>query len=440
MGGAYEDMLRALVGARRFGIRFDLARLRSVLAELAHPEERMGAIVHVGGTNGKGSTCALVESALRQAGYKTGLYTSPHLCRFTERIRIGGDEVSGDELAARWADMTGRISGVALENNELTFFEQVTLLGFTMFAAAATDVVVLEVGLGGRLDATNVVDPTVACVTGVALDHEEHLGRDLGSIAQEKGGIFKPGRCGVVGASGEPTGQGMLVAEAWGRGVSELVVVARDIPAPLCEDWEIGLPGPHQRANAACAAAVLDALRRHSAGRIQVSIQALREGFRTAFWPGRLERVPGPPDTWLDGAHNPHGAQALARALDAHGVYPRVVVVGVSAEKDAASLLGPIVSRAPVVIATQAPTFRALPAAELGGMARTLVESARLPTQVPARVIVEPDYRAAMEGARKEAGNEGAILVYGSLFLVGAVRADLLDEPRDPLVTQDPAR
>ena len=201
----YAELLATLFAARRFGVRLELDRMRVALDRLGAPDRRIGAVVHIGGTNGKGSTAAMVEAVLRAAGFLTGLYTSPHLCRFTERIRIAGAEVAADRLAAGHAGVAGAAAGV-----ELTFFELATLLALAEFAAAGTQVAVLEVGLGGRLDATNVVGSDVAAVTGVALDHQDVLGADLASIAAEKAGIFKPGRPAIVGASGEPAGQGML--------------------------------------------------------------------------------------------------------------------------------------------------------------------------------------------------------------------------------------
>jgi dihydrofolate synthase/folylpolyglutamate synthase len=396
----YEDMLAALGAAKRFGVRLDLAPMQAALARLGSPETRLPRVVHVGGTNGKGSTSAMIESGLRAAGLRTGLYTSPHLARFTERVRLDGAEVAREVLAARYAEVAPVGEGL-----DLTFFEQATLLAFLTFAGAGLDAVVLEVGLGGRLDATNVVDPAVAVVTGVALDHQDVLGPDLRSIAREKAGIAKPGRPLVLGAGGEPEALPALEEEGRARG-ARIVIAPADVPG------EVGLAGAHQRRNAACADAALELL--------GIPERARREGIAGARWPGRLERLAlGEIRVLLDAAHNPQGAAALAAALPAE---PFTAVVGVSADKDAAGLLAPVAGRAESVVATQAPSARALPAADL----------ARLCPGATA----EPDPMAAVALA---AARGRLVVVYGSIFLVGAVRAGLLHEETDPAWAQDPS-
>jgi dihydrofolate synthase/folylpolyglutamate synthase len=419
----YAELLAAMYSARRFGVKLGLAPMEDALARLGHPEKRLGVVVHVAGTNGKGSTCAFVESALRAAGHKTGLFTSPHLVRFTERIRVGGMEVDGEALARRYHAHREILEA-------LTFFERATLLALLSFADEGTDVVVLEVGLGGRLDATNAVDAEVAVVTGVAMDHMDVLGPDLQSIAREKAGIFKPRREAVLGACGEPTGRPMLFDLAREAGVRDVTLAAS--VAPL--SWQLGLRGAHQAKNAACALAALDALERATAGRLRVSLEARRRGLAQARWPGRLEEIAADPRIWLDAAHNPQGAQALAAAVRAERPLRLVAIVGASADKDVAGVLEPIVGLADVVIATQSPSERAMPAIELGAIAAT--QSAP-----PGRVlIVEPDLRRALGTAGAAAHRDGdLVVVYGSLFLVGAVRALLTGEPVDPVSAQDPS-
>lgn len=417
----YRDMLAALYAARRFGVRFELERVRASLAAVGAPERRLGAVVHVGGTNGKGSTAAMVEATLRAAGLRTGLYTSPHLARFTERVRVAGEELDGEALAARWAAWRGAIG-------EMTFFEQATILALGVFADARVDATVLEVGLGGRLDATNVVDADVAVVTGVALDHQEHLGPDLASIAREKAGIFKPGRRAVVGRAGEPEARERLVALAREAGVAEVIEAGEDAP----EGWAVGLGGEHQRRNAACALAALDALERATDGRVAVPEAARRAGLAGARWPGRLEEVSAAPRIWLDAAHNPHGAAALARALPEGA---RVLAVaGVSADKDVAGVLAPVAARAARLWATTTPNPRALAAEALARVA------AGIPGPAGRAVEAEPDpHRAVARAAAAVTAGEGdLVVVFGSIFLCGAVRARLLGEPEDPIAAQDP--
>ncbi len=419
----YADVLAAMYAARRFGVKLGLAPMKDALARLGHPEKRVGVVVHVGGTNGKGSTCAFIEAALRAGGWRTGLFTSPHLARFTERIRIGGVEVDPEALARRYAQHRDVLE-------PLTFFERATLLGLLSFAEEGTQVVVLEVGLGGRLDATNAVDAEVAVVTGVAMDHMDVLGNSLEEIAREKAGIFKPRREAVLGACGEPVGRPMLFDLARHARVRDVTLAASVAPM----SWQLGLRGAHQAQNAACALAALDALDRATAGKMRVPLDARRRGLADARWPGRLEEIAEDPRIWLDAAHNPQGAQALAAALRAERPARLVAVVGASGDKDVAGVLTPIVGLADVVIATQSPSERAMPAAQLGAMAGQL-------SAPPGRVIiVEPDLRRALGAAGAAAHREGdLVVVYGSLFLVGAVRALLTGEPVDPVQAQDPS-
>jgi len=397
---AYDEVLARLAAAARFGMDLGLSRVEAALARLGHPERRLGRTIHVGGTNGKGSTAAMATSILSAAGLRVGLFTSPHLARVTERIRIAGVEVD----RAAFADAYERavVPG-------LTFFEQLAVTALLVFAEARVDATVLEVGLGGRLDATNVVDAEVAVVTGVGLDHQDVLGPDVPSIAREKAGIFKPGRVAVVGAGGEPEAIPILVEAAEKVG-------ARVVRAGADVSWPVALAGTHQRANAACAVAATRCL--------GIPETAQRAGLATVSWPGRLEEVGG---VLLDAAHNPQGARALAAAL-VGTKRPLAVVVAVSADKDLDGVVAPIARRAELVVATEAPSGRARPAADVGAAAARATGG---------RVVVEPSWREAVARARAHGGR---VVVYGSLFLVGAVRAALLGEPVDPVPLADPAK
>ena len=281
-------------------MRLGLERMERGLAALGHPERRLRAL-HVAGTNGKGSTCAMAAEALRRAGYRTGLYTSPHLVRFNERVALDGEPITDAALARRveevrracpWHD--------AGEGERLTYFEFATLVALLHFAEEGAGAVVLEVGLGGRLDATNVVLPLACAVSRVGLDHTELLGVTLAAIAREKGGIFKRGVPAVVAHDQPAEALLALRAEAAARG-APLEVAPPSHPGP------VALAGLHQQANAALAAAALRLLDR--AG-LPVGEDAIRAGLAGARWPGRLETVGG---VLLDGAHNPDGAAALAR-------------------------------------------------------------------------------------------------------------------------------
>jgi dihydrofolate synthase / folylpolyglutamate synthase len=396
---SYVDMLGALYSARRLGVRFELVRMTDAFAALGHPEQRLGTVFQVGGTNGKGSTAACLAAMLGAAGRKTGLYTSPHLCRFSERFRIGGVEASREAIGAAYQ----RIAAIC-EAQRLTFFEQATLLAVVLFADAGVDATVLEVGLGGRLDATTAVPADVAVVTGIALDHEDVLGTGLEAIAREKGGIFRAGRPAVIGKSGEPQGEALLVAEATTRGATPVHVVSAPWSGPLA------LRGAHQRWNAAAAVAALEVA-------APIPSAARDAGLAAVSWPGRLEVLHARGRHWiLDGAHNPHGAQNLAAHLPPG---PFSVIVAVSSDKDAAGIVAPIAPRAAQVIACEAPSPRARPAAELAALAGG---------------VAAPSWERALDLATAP-----SVVVYGSLFLVGAVRAALLGEELDPIPVQDPA-
>ena len=406
----YAELLAQLLPARRFGVVLGLERLRAILDRLGAPDRRLGAIVHVGGTNGKGSTVAMIAALAAAAGQRVATYTSPHLSCLRERIVIDGAMISEPAMLAA-ADRVRSAGG-----DELTFFEQVTAIGMVAIAAAHVDVTVLEVGLGGRLDATNVVDPAVAVVTGVAMDHEAILGDTLAKIAAEKAGIYKPGRPAIIGASGRAEAVPILTALAHAAGAS---VTAID-EAAVAAVPPIGLPGVHQRRNAAAAIAAIRAL----------GLPVVAPALATVRHPGRFEVI-GPPATpsgvervILDGAHNPHGAHALAEVLRARGDRP-VLVVAVSADKDVAGIVAALAPAVRAVIATRYQQDRAMEPEAL----------AAIFAQFGATSASAPDLRAALAAA---AAYGAPILVAGSLFLVGEARTLLLGAPTDPLLVTDP--
>lgn len=401
----YDDMLQRLFALRRFGMRPGLDGMRALLAALGNPERGL-AMVHVGGTNGKGSTAAMIEAALRASGRRTGLYTSPHLVRFTERIRVGGDEIGRDEAAA--------LVGRALDaGGEHTFFEIATAAAFLAFAAHAVDVAVVEVGLGGRLDATNVIErPLVTVVTGVARDHTEVLGDSLAAIAREKAGIWKPG-VPAVAACDDAAARAVLEAEA-ARVGAPLSLYGRDFDAGGLPP--LALAGPHQARNAALARRALALL----PPSLRPGDAAVARGFADVRWPGRLEWLA--PDVLVDAAHNEEGARALGAALPALvGARPVTLVVGMVADKDARAILGALGPHAARVVATTPPSPRALPAAALAAL-------------WPGAEAIA-DVAAALASAR--AGG-GVTVVAGSLFLVGEARRLVTGEPSDATRVQDP--
>ena len=397
----YLELLERLVSARRFGVRFGLERMHELLARVGEPS--LGTVIHVGGTNGKGSTVAMIAALARAAGKRVATYTSPHLSTLRERVTVDGALLP----EAAWQAAGARIS--AAGGDELTFFEQITAIGMMLIADARVDVTVLEVGLGGRLDATNVVDTPVAVVTGVAMDHEAILGDTLDAIAREKAGIWKRGRRGIIGASGEPAAVPLLAELAREAGAHVEIIGDADVARvpPL------SLAGAHQRQNAAAAIAAVRA-----AG-IAVIDRALAE----VVHPGRFERAG---DLILDGAHNPHGAHALAATLRELAIKP-VLVAAISADKDARAILGALAGEVSAIVATRYRQDRALPPGELAAIAREVAGA--IPIETADDVI------AAIDRAR-ELGT--IVLVAGSLFVVGEVRAALLGAPADPLRTSDP--
>jgi dihydrofolate synthase / folylpolyglutamate synthase len=398
----YDELLQRLYELRRFGMRPGLDAIRELLAAVGDPQKQL-AVVHVGGTNGKGSTAAMIEAALRASGRRTGLYTSPHLLRVSERLRLDGEELS----RARMAELGERVFAVAGEH---TFFEVLTAMALLAFAEAAVEVAVLEVGLGGRLDATNVIErPLVAVVTSVARDHMEVLGDTPAAIAREKAGIWKPGAPAIYACDDE-SAAAVLDAEAARVGV-RAERLGRDFDDRGLPPLALG--GAHQRRNAALARRALERL----PPSLAPSLAALAEGFAQVRWPGRLEQLT--PQVLVDAAHNEEGARALAAALPPG---PRTLIVGVVSDKDARAIVAPLAARATRVIATQPPSPRALAAEELAA----LIPSSKRPE-------VAPDLATALERARGE-----PVLVAGSIFLVAEARRLLSGEPADPLPVQDP--
>jgi dihydrofolate synthase / folylpolyglutamate synthase len=411
MTAGYRALLERLARTRARGMSAGLEPMAAALGTLGSPERAVPA-VHVAGTNGKGSTAAMCEAVLRAAGLRTGLYTSPHLSRFSERFRLDGREIDGEALAA--LDARLGITGLPL-----TYFEVATALAFSAFAEAAVDVAVLEVGLGGRLDSTNLCRPLATAITSIGLDHTDILGDSVAGIAREKAGIAKPGVPLYLGPPGALPAEAEAaireVAAAAGAPVIQLDAAAGDPPAPA-------LAGPHQRRNAALAVAL--AGRAHQQLRGQpLPAPAAAAGLAGVRWPGRLERVV--PDVLMDAAHNPEGLRALLAALpDAR---PLVLVLSIVRGKAAPEMAALAAPRFAAVYATRSHSPRALPPAAL----------AALFPAGPAVTAVE-DPLAALAQARGAAAPGGLVVVAGSLFLVGEMRAHLLGEPVDPLALSDP--
>jgi dihydrofolate synthase / folylpolyglutamate synthase len=447
VGMDYRRAVQALEARGRFGVRLGLGRTRALLDALGHPERTVrGALV--AGTNGKGSVLALADSALRAAGYRVASTPKPHLVTYRERIQVDGRPIDPIDFSR----LTGRVlevsDAVARRHGEPTEFELLTAVVFARFAEVKPDVALVEVGLGGRLDATHAWDGGVAVVTNVDLDHTDRLGDTVAAIAHEKAAIIMRGDLAVTGAGGD----GLVVIR---RRARRLGVPLVEVDAPPLLGWDrdgidvqlaglgrtrVGLRGRHQAANVAIADALLDAL--EGAGIARTPAAARRIGYATPAWPGRLEliTVEGR-DVLLDGAHNPAGAGALAIALDDLGPFladgPLTLVTASMADKDVDGVIAAL-SRADAmaratVVCTSLPLERAMDAAELARRWR-----AQRPTLT---VTVEPDPIVALDRAleRSVAGN-GPIVVAGSLYLVGAARGHLVDDPdlRDPDPPEEP--
>jgi dihydrofolate synthase/folylpolyglutamate synthase len=414
--------------------KFDLHNIRAICERMGHPE-RAYASVHVAGTNGKGSTAAMLASVMQAAGLRCGLYTSPHLLRINERIRLDGAEISDEQFAASFTRVLAAIEELLAAGTlaaHPTYFECVTAMAFDFFARAGTELAVIEVGMGGRLDSTNVIVPEVAAITQIDFDHENFLGHSLEEIAAEKAGIIKPGAW-VVSAAENSSATGVIRRRAAEQGahvveideacqVSHVsaedgryyfqVVLSDALGAGSTQEMKIGLPlaGRFQVRNAvtAIAAARLLALRGFA-----ISDGAIVRGIESVRWPGRLERLQERPAVYLDGTHNPAGARELLAFWRDHLAGRRIhVIYGAMRDKAIDEVAGLLFPRATTVILTQSPQPRSLSAEALFEMTSHLAKSVE--------VIREPG--AALDRALEIAEADDTVFATGSLYLVGDLR------------------
>lgn len=419
----YQDFLTRIYGLGRFGMKPGLERIAALLKALSRPQDGL-RVIHVAGTNGKGSTAAFLSSILASAGHVTGLYTSPHLVSFTERIRINGVEIPEDEVTS----LAERILSVAAEGT--TFFEIVTAMAFLWFAEQGVGPAVMEVGMGGRLDATNAASGILSVITPIALDHCEHLGASLDRIAREKAGVIKASRP-VVSSCQQ--GEAMeAIRERCSVLGSPLFEWDGDFLAFWAGDglsyrglgWNLdglkpGIPGRYQAANVASALCAAELLDRSG---VSVTADEARRGIEHASWPGRMEMFPGPPRILLDGAHNPAGAAALAESLRDIRRDALFLVIGVVEDKDVQGILSPLLPHADRVVAVTPSIPRGLPSGELAALCGKL------------GIQAEDGGSLAdgLEMACAEARPGDLILVCGSLFIVGEARARLIQGTYQP--------
>jgi len=403
---------------------FTLQRIQSLLNALGNPQNKYPSI-HVAGTNGKGSVCTLCAAALQAEGYRVGSFTSPHVEGALHGIQINGEIASQDELEETFEIISPHLQAAEGWTN----FEIVTALALLHFARAGVDAAVIEVGLGGRLDATNVITPLVSVITSIDYDHMSILGNTLAEIATEKAGITKPGVPLVLAPQLEDARGSILgVAKLKSAPITEIgkdylfELLHSDLHGQDLRVWPAAVPadavklhiallGAHQVENAATAYAALQVADQRG---LHVSQKAIQSGFVAARWPGRFELLQEHPPLVLDAAHSPAAARALRQALDEYFPdVPVTLVLGVSADKDLEGLLAPLHPRIPSAIATQSTHPRAMPAAQLAERLAAL--------GIPA--AAQPDVAKALRAALAQSPKSGVVLVAGSVFLVEQVRA-----------------
>jgi len=405
---------------QKFGIKFGLSSTARLLARLGNPQDRC-RFIHIAGTNGKGSVAAMLSRILTLCGYPVGLYSSPHLVHFHERFRWRDTDIDD-------ASVLGLINQVkaVVDPQELpTFFEFVTAMALLYYAQRQADPVILETGMGGRLDATNIVVPLLSIITNIALDHREYLGNSLAAIAAEKAGIIKAG---VPVIAGVRQHTALIPIQAASEALhSPLYLHRRDFFGQgqgrgrfcyqgLGVTWRglrTNLMGRHQYGNAALALAAVELLQQQG---FSIPEAIVRQGLQEVRWPGRLELVSTRPRIILDGAHNPAAATTLARALRRDLFYPRLILVlGIMADKDILGILRRLLPLADVVIFSRPRYDRAAPPARLQALAAGL--------SVPHLVI--DDLAAAIHQAKSLAGEDDLIVITGSLFTIGEAREHL---------------
>ncbi|MGA9593068.1 MAG: folylpolyglutamate synthase/dihydrofolate synthase family protein [Candidatus Acidiferrales bacterium] len=430
----YDESVRALMALGRELAapqqarvqKFALDNITTLAAALGDPHRSIPC-VHIAGTNGKGSTAAMLESILRAAGLRTGLYTSPHLERINERIRIDGESVSDDVFAAAWTRIHATIESLMAAGKlaaHPTFFECVTAMAFLAFAESRVDLAIYEVGLGGRLDATNIIFPEVAIITPVDFDHESYLGHSIEEIAFEKAGIIKKDGC-VVSSVSREEARAVIARRAqemnarmiesdstWRlenvtRSDGHYRAVAVSVKTKTRLAIAPGLPGHFQLRNALAAATAAEIL---AARGYAVANIAIEQGIARARWPGRLERLARHPDIYLDGAHNPSAARELREFWDEEFANRDIYLVyGAMRDKAVDEIAGILFPRTKAVFLTQPRQPRAISANLLAEMTHGLAPD----------IYVERDPTEALERAIQMAGPNDAVFVSGSLYLVG---------------------
>lgn len=435
---SYEEALDFIHGLNRFGTKLGLHNITKLLELLGNPHENI-KIIHVAGTNGKGSTCAMIASILRSAGFKVGLYISPYLEVFNERMQVNGENISNEDLARLTEKVREKV--FYMRENGLgspTEFEVVTAIGFSYFKEQAVDFLVLEVGMGGRLDATNVVTPLVSVITPISMDHQQYLGSTLRDISREKCGIIKQG-VPVVTAPQEDEAMAVIEDTCRERNCSLTKVINSSVsrspdtisyrfvnggikgmtfdlytPKTDYPGLQIGLMGRHQLDNAATAVAAVEPLGNSG---VNLSREAIYKGLKGARWPGRLEIMKEKPTVLIDGAHNIAGIKTLKAVLEEY-FYDRkkILVVGVLEDKDYTEMLEELIPVADTVICTAPDNPRALSAARLAEAVSNIFQKSQI------KVYAQEKIEDALKLASSLAADEDMVVFAGSLYMIGHVR------------------
>ncbi len=400
---SYDEAIQFLYSLRWFGTKFGLTNTLK-LAELAGNPHHQLRFIHVAGTNGKGSTCAMLESIYRAAGLRVGLFTSPHLVAFGERIQVNRELIPQTDIVRLVSELKPLLATFSADEHP-TFFEVVTVMALRYFAEQKCDLIIWETGLGGRLDATNIVTPLASVITNIQYDHQKWLGDTLASIAAEKAGIIKPG-IPVITATDKPEALKVIQETARLKAAHLIVVPASEARTGLLESIELPLSGEHQRANAALAIATVRVLSQQ----ISVSNDAIRTGLAQVSWPGRLQLITRPPGQKIlfDGAHNISGAQTLADSLQQYfpGAKP-TLILGILQDKDweaICRILAPLASR---ILLVPVPSERTANPNELSSACRQANPS------IPIQSC------ASIPAALSESASDPFLLITGSLYLVG---------------------
>ena len=420
---AYQQSLDYLYNLEKFGMIFGLTQMERILHAIGNPHKEI-QVIHIGGTNGKGSTAAMISSILQKEGYRVGLYTSPHLIRFTERIKVNGREIEEKEVAtlAEWMKKEIETAGIT---PPFTFFDFTTAMALYYFKQKLVDLTILEVGLGGRLDSTNVVDPLISIITNIAKDHEEYLGKTILKIAREKAGIIKKGRP-LITAAAQPQVV-HLFSKICQEKAAPYFQVGKDFQYVRAEDgdfhyeglnrklWSIylNLKGFHQILNATTALGAMEVL--EDLG-YRVSTDAMIDGLKEVDWPGRLEMVSSSPRVILDGAHNPAGALVLKESLRKEFQYQHLILlIGIMKDKDIQSMLHLLAPLADHIILTRPQTDRAAPPDLLKKLLGRYTKKAE---------VIE-DFKMAIEKGLSLTQREDLLCITGSLYTVGEAKAYL---------------